>query len=68
MSDLKQVVCCFCGEALPATSSVLLVVYPAPERDESQNLFCHRHCLRSRLSAAIPAHPDLDVDEAPDSQ
>jgi hypothetical protein len=56
-------ICCFCGNALAVDEAVLLAVYPAPDREESQELYAHRLCLSSRLHSTVPWHPDLFSDE-----
>jgi hypothetical protein len=41
-----KVVCCFCGTSLDEQHAVLLVLYPTKERDETQQLYADRACLR----------------------
>ncbi len=61
-SKPESVLCCFCGEALPAADAVLLEVYPTSDRRESQALYAHRGHLVARIVAGIPLHPDLTTD------
>jgi hypothetical protein len=60
MKASETVTCCFCGITLPEAIAVLMNVYPTSERDESQSLFAHRHCLAERLRPEVPKHPALE--------
>jgi len=59
----KKLVCCFWGNNLEIENAVLLQVYPQINGDESQELFCHKKCLRDGLHESVPVHPDLLDDE-----
>jgi hypothetical protein len=57
---IDNVVCAFCGLPLRDPGTILIVVYPTRERDESQTLYSHRSCLLSRLHPEVPKHPALE--------
>ena len=54
------VICCFCGLALPEAMAVLIALFPASRRDESQALYAHGKCLRDRVKPEFPLHPDIE--------
>lgn len=59
MAGNESVICCICGNQLPTGDSVLVELFPEPERKESQELFCHKQCLNKVLHETIPRHPEL---------
>jgi hypothetical protein len=54
-----MVICCFCGEPLLLKRAVVLSVQPNIEREEWQNLFCHKNHLIEKIDKSIVLHPDL---------
>jgi hypothetical protein len=52
--------CCFCGEPISDNDLVDLVVYPSRDKDESQQIFCHKKCLRKNIQDFVPLHADLE--------
>jgi hypothetical protein len=63
-SDMNEkVMCCFCGKQIDIKIAVLLQVFPYDNKDESQQLYCHRMCFVNKLHKNIPKHPDLLGDD-----
>ncbi len=58
LSDV--VVCCFCGVSLPEEEAVLMVLYPLPDRVESQAFYADRACLDTLFRPEVPRHAALD--------
>jgi hypothetical protein len=59
----QNVICCFCGKTLDFNKAVKLIIYPKPDYDETQQLFCHRKCILLKVVKSVPLHPDLTVDD-----
>jgi hypothetical protein len=59
MIDSGEVMCCFCGDWLPAQDAVILVAYPTRDRHDTQTLYSHKRCLADALHKDFPGHPDL---------
>ena len=59
--DDSKHICCFCGENVPSPALVTLAVYigDASEQDAAQAIFCHKKCLRDRVSKSVPLLPDI---------
>jgi hypothetical protein len=57
--DGNKVICCFCGKNMEMFESVSIQIFPIFNKDESQQLFCHKKCLVEKLHKSIPIHPEL---------
>jgi hypothetical protein len=53
--------CCFCDKTVLSPELITLAVFvgDAGEQDAAQAMFCHKRCLRDRVSRSVPLHPDI---------
>lgn len=55
----EGLMCCFCGNEINRHELVELTISSINEKDEQQQLFCHKKCLLSKIHPIVPLHPDL---------
>jgi hypothetical protein len=66
--NANAVVCAFCGEVVPASSAVEMVLVFSG--DETQTIYAHAAHLRQHLHPSVPLHPDVleAAENNPDSK
>jgi hypothetical protein len=60
LDPTKFATCCFCVQSIPFESAVVLVIYAPRDREQCQELFAHRTCLRDHVSETIPLLTELE--------
>lgn len=59
----KEVICCFCGEALLLINAAVITIKPRVDSEEIQELYCHKNHLVEKIDKSIPLHPDFFDDD-----
>ncbi len=49
----EKVICCFCGNSMSIHDSYVLLVYSGIDKEEAQQLYCHKQCLQGNLDNQI---------------
>ena len=47
-----ETICCFCGKTIKIDENIVIVIYNN-KTDESQNLYCHKDCLKTNIDKNV---------------
>jgi len=61
--EIKEVICCFCGEGLGINSSIQISFWRTTEPIEVQGLFSHSNCFDEKLHKSIPRNLTEENDD-----